>query len=158
MAIDWRRRRPLLGNVLGGLSGPAIKPIALRAVYQVARAVERRLIGIGGIATVDDVMEFPVAGAIGRANRHGQLLRSDSFNARSSMPCPPRSRNCRPRALPNRRHIAGRPDRQALKCPKENHRLDEISPPITHDDRTDRNIPQSFAFSPAFSPRSLPLG
>ncbi|MFO0792373.1 MAG: dihydroorotate dehydrogenase [Pirellulales bacterium] len=63
MAIDWRRRRPLLGNVMGGLSGPAIKPIALRAVYQVAQAVKTPLIGIGGIATIDDVMEFLVAGA-----------------------------------------------------------------------------------------------
>jgi dihydroorotate dehydrogenase (NAD+) catalytic subunit len=63
MAIDWRRRRPMLGNVMGGLSGPAIKPIALRAVYQAAQAVETPIIGIGGIATIDDVMEFFVAGA-----------------------------------------------------------------------------------------------
>lgn len=63
VAIDWRRRRPLLGNGLGGLSGPAIKPIALRAVYQVAQAVDVPLVGIGGIATIDDVMEFIVAGA-----------------------------------------------------------------------------------------------
>jgi len=72
MAVDWRRRRPLLGNVMGGLSGPAIKPIALRAVYQVARAVSTPVVGIGGIATLDDVMEFLVAGAsaiqIGTAN------------------------------------------------------------------------------------------
>jgi len=72
MAVDWRRRRPLLGNVLGGLSGPAIKPVALRCVYQVARAVSVPVIGIGGIATIDDVMEFLVAGAtavqIGTAN------------------------------------------------------------------------------------------
>lgn len=63
MAVDWRGRRPLLGNVLGGLSGPAIKPIALRAVYQVRRAVKLPIIGIGGIATLDDVMEFLVTGA-----------------------------------------------------------------------------------------------
>jgi dihydroorotate dehydrogenase (NAD+) catalytic subunit len=63
MAIDWRRRRPMLGNVMGGLSGPAIKPIALRAVFQAAQAVKTPLIGIGGIATIDDVMEFLVAGA-----------------------------------------------------------------------------------------------
>ncbi len=72
MAVDWRRRRPLLGNVMGGLSGPAIKPIALRAVYQVAQAVRIPLVGIGGIATIDNVMEFLVAGAsavqIGTAN------------------------------------------------------------------------------------------
>jgi dihydroorotate dehydrogenase (NAD+) catalytic subunit len=63
MAVDWRRRRPMLGNVLGGLSGPAIKPIALRCVFQAAQAVKTPLIGIGGIATVNDVMEFLVAGA-----------------------------------------------------------------------------------------------
>jgi dihydroorotate dehydrogenase (NAD+) catalytic subunit len=63
MAVDWRRRRPLLGNGMGGLSGPAIKPVALRCVYQVAQAVRTPIIGIGGIATIDDVMEFFVAGA-----------------------------------------------------------------------------------------------
>jgi len=63
MAIDWRRRRPLLGNVIGGLSGPAIKPIALRAVYQAAQSVKTPIIGIGGIANLDDVMEFVMAGA-----------------------------------------------------------------------------------------------
>jgi dihydroorotate dehydrogenase (NAD+) catalytic subunit len=63
MAIDWRRRRPILGNVTGGLSGPAIKPLALRLVWQVARGVKVPVIGVGGIATIDDVMEFLVAGA-----------------------------------------------------------------------------------------------
>jgi dihydroorotate dehydrogenase (NAD+) catalytic subunit len=63
MAVDWRKRRPMLGNVMGGLSGPAIKPIALAAVYRIARAVKIPIIGIGGIATIDDVMEFLVAGA-----------------------------------------------------------------------------------------------
>jgi dihydroorotate dehydrogenase (NAD+) catalytic subunit len=72
MAINWRRRRPMLGNVFGGLSGPAIKPIALRIVYQVARAVKTPLVGIGGIATINDAMEYFVAGAtaiqVGTAN------------------------------------------------------------------------------------------
>lgn len=63
MAIDWRKRKPLLGNVMGGLSGPAIKPVALRCVHQVAQAVDTPIIGIGGIATIDDVMEFLVVGA-----------------------------------------------------------------------------------------------
>jgi dihydroorotate dehydrogenase (NAD+) catalytic subunit len=63
MAVDWRRRRPILGSGIGGLSGPAIKPLALRMVWQVARQVRVPIIGIGGIATVDDVMEFLVAGA-----------------------------------------------------------------------------------------------
>jgi dihydroorotate dehydrogenase (NAD+) catalytic subunit len=72
MAIDWRKRKPILGNVTGGLSGPAIKPLALRLVYQVATAVKVPLIGIGGIGTIDDVVEFLVAGAsavqVGTAN------------------------------------------------------------------------------------------
>ncbi len=72
MAIDWRKRRPLLGNVMGGLSGPAIKPIALRCVHQVAQQVRIPIVGIGGISNIDDVMEFLVAGAsaiqIGTAN------------------------------------------------------------------------------------------
>lgn len=63
MAIDWRKQRPTLGNVMGGLSGPAIKPVALRCVYQIAQTVEIPVIGVGGIATIDDVMEFLVAGA-----------------------------------------------------------------------------------------------
>ncbi|MBM3955706.1 MAG: dihydroorotate dehydrogenase [Planctomycetes bacterium] len=72
IAVDWRRRRPLLGNVVGGLSGPAIKPVALRCVHQVHRAVGLPIVGIGGIMSIDDVMEFLVAGAsavqIGTAN------------------------------------------------------------------------------------------
>lgn len=72
MAVDWRKKRPMLGNVMGGLSGPAIKPVALRCVHQVRRASQVPIIGIGGIATIDDVMEFLVAGAsavqIGTAN------------------------------------------------------------------------------------------
>jgi dihydroorotate dehydrogenase (NAD+) catalytic subunit len=63
MAIDWRRRRAILGNKTGGLSGPAIKPLALRLVWHLARNVPVPIIGIGGIATLDDVMEFLVAGA-----------------------------------------------------------------------------------------------
>ena len=72
MAVDWRARRPMLGNGMGGLSGPAIKPIALRCVHQVHAAVDVPIIGIGGIATIDDVMQFLVTGAsavqIGTAN------------------------------------------------------------------------------------------
>jgi dihydroorotate dehydrogenase (NAD+) catalytic subunit len=63
MAIDWRRKKPVLGNVTGGLSGPAIKPLALRIVWQIAMAKAVPVIGVGGIATVDDVMEFLLAGA-----------------------------------------------------------------------------------------------
>ncbi len=78
MAIDWRRRKPILANVVGGLSGPAIKPVALRCVHQVARAVSIPIIGIGGISSIDDVMEFLVAGAtavqIGTANYYDPTI------------------------------------------------------------------------------------
>jgi dihydroorotate dehydrogenase (NAD+) catalytic subunit len=63
MAVDWKRRRPILGNITGGLSGPAIKPLALRIVWQVAQKVRIPVVGIGGIGTLDDVMEYLVAGA-----------------------------------------------------------------------------------------------
>jgi dihydroorotate dehydrogenase (NAD+) catalytic subunit len=63
MAIDWRMKKPVLGNVTGGLSGPAIKPLALRLVWHVAKTKAVPVIGVGGIATLDDVMEFLVAGA-----------------------------------------------------------------------------------------------
>ncbi|QDT37069.1 dihydroorotate dehydrogenase [Stratiformator vulcanicus] len=81
MAIDWRRRQPILGNGIGGLSGPAIKPLALRIVWQVAQAVDVPIIGIGGIQSIDDVMEFLVAGAtavqVGTANFYKPGLSSD---------------------------------------------------------------------------------
>ncbi|MFZ5830739.1 MAG: dihydroorotate dehydrogenase [Planctomycetota bacterium] len=85
MAVSWRRRQPILGNVLGGLSGPAIKPIALRAVYQVARAVRAPIVGIGGIATIDDAMEFFVTGAtavqIGTANFYNPTVSTRIIDA-----------------------------------------------------------------------------
>ncbi len=63
MAIDTHTRRPRLATTRGGLSGPAIKPIAVRIVYDVARRVGLPVIGIGGVETVDDVIEFLLAGA-----------------------------------------------------------------------------------------------
>lgn len=72
MAIDVETRRPKLANITGGLSGPAIKPVALRMVWQVSRAVKIPVIGIGGIMTSQDALEFFVAGAtavqVGTAN------------------------------------------------------------------------------------------
>jgi dihydroorotate dehydrogenase (NAD+) catalytic subunit len=72
MAIDLAKRRPILANVTGGLSGPAIKPVALRMVWQVARAVKLPIIGIGGIMSATDALEFMLAGAtaiqVGTAN------------------------------------------------------------------------------------------
>lgn len=63
MAIDVETRRPRLGNVMGGISGPAIKPVALRMTYQAASATRIPVIGCGGITTVADVVEFLIAGA-----------------------------------------------------------------------------------------------
>lgn len=63
MVIDIETWKPLLGNVTGGLSGPAVKPIAVRMVYQVAQAVKIPVLGLGGIATADDAVEFLLAGA-----------------------------------------------------------------------------------------------
>lgn len=78
MAINWKKRTPILGNVIGGLSGPAIKPLALRMVWQVAKQVKIPIIGVGGISNIDDVLEFIVAGAtavqIGTANFYDPTL------------------------------------------------------------------------------------
>ncbi len=72
MAVDIARRRPLLGNITGGLSGPAIKPVALYMVYEVAGAVSVPVVGCGGITTASDALEFLMAGAsaiqVGTAN------------------------------------------------------------------------------------------
>lgn len=63
MKIDLKTRRPILKNVMGGLSGPAVKPVAVRMVYQVSRAVKLPIIGMGGIMTGADAVEFALAGA-----------------------------------------------------------------------------------------------
>jgi len=72
MAIDIETRMPRLWNVTGGLSGPSIKPVALRMVYQAARAVKIPIVGLGGISTTEDALEFLIAGAravqVGTAN------------------------------------------------------------------------------------------
>lgn len=72
MVIDTEKRKPLLGNISGGLSGPAIRPVAVKMVYDVARVVDIPIIGMGGIMTVNDALEFLMAGAtmvaVGTAN------------------------------------------------------------------------------------------
>ena len=87
MAVDWKKRRPVLGNVLGGLSGPAIKPLALRIVWQVSQAVKIPIIGIGGIQSIDDVMEFFLVGAtaiqVGTANFYNPGL-ANQLDSRTS--------------------------------------------------------------------------
>lgn len=78
MSVDIYRREPRIANITAGLSGPAIKPIALRMVYQVARVVRIPVIGIGGIASVEDALEFLIAGAtaiqVGTANYYDPLI------------------------------------------------------------------------------------
>ena len=72
MAVDLERRTPLLANIVGGLSGPAIKPVGLRCVWQASRAVRIPVIGLGGIASARDVLEYILVGAhavqVGTAN------------------------------------------------------------------------------------------
>ena len=63
MALDRRARRPLLGNTYGGLSGPALKPVALRVVYEVAQVVRVPIVAIGGVGSLDDVLDYLLAGA-----------------------------------------------------------------------------------------------
>jgi dihydroorotate dehydrogenase (NAD+) catalytic subunit len=72
MAVDAEKQKPILSTITGGLSGPAVKPIALRMVWQVAKAVKIPIIGLGGIMNATDAVEFMLAGAsavqIGTAN------------------------------------------------------------------------------------------
>lgn len=72
MKIDIKARKPVLGNIMGGLSGPAIRPVAVRIVWQVAQAVKLPILGMGGITTAEDALEFVLAGAtavaVGTAN------------------------------------------------------------------------------------------
>lgn len=77
MAIDIEGRRPMLGNVFGGLSGPAIKPVALRMVWEAARSVSIPVIGIGGITTWQDGVEFLMAGASAIQVGTGTLIEPD---------------------------------------------------------------------------------
>jgi len=63
MALDRERRKPLLGNVYGGLSGPALKPVALRVVYEIAQVVKVPVVAIGGVGSLDDVIDFLMCGA-----------------------------------------------------------------------------------------------
>lgn len=78
MKIDLHKRRPLLSNKIGGLSGPAIKPVAIRMVYDVYNAVKIPIIGMGGIMTTEDVLEFLMAGAsavaVGTANFQNPMI------------------------------------------------------------------------------------
>lgn len=80
MAVDAKRRRPLLSRVVGGLSGPAVKPIALRAVWEVSKAVDIPILGMGGISSGEDAIEFILSGATAIAV--GTASFSDPFAAK----------------------------------------------------------------------------
>lgn len=84
MVIDIKKRRPFLGNIVGGLSGPAIRPIAVRMVWEVCRAVNIPVIGMGGIMNSNDALEFLIAGAkaiaIGTANFVNPLATIETIN------------------------------------------------------------------------------
>jgi len=87
MSVDIRTRRPRLANIYGGLSGPAIKPVALRCVHQVCKAVSVPVIGLGGITSVEDILEFILVGAhavqVGTAN----FMRPDTaFHLAAELP------------------------------------------------------------------------
>jgi dihydroorotate dehydrogenase (NAD+) catalytic subunit len=75
MAVDWRRRQPILGRGIGGLSGPAVKPVALRMVYEITRTVSIPVMAVGGVSSADDVLEFVCAGA--RAVQVGTAMFTD---------------------------------------------------------------------------------
>ena len=81
MVIDIHRRRPVLGSLTGGLSGPAIRPVAVRAVWEVAEAVKIPVVGMGGICTAEDALQFFLAGAtavaVGTANFVNPRVASD---------------------------------------------------------------------------------
>lgn len=78
MAINSRTRRPELANIIGGLSGPAIKPVALRMVWQVAQSVDIPVIGVGGIMSTEDALEFMLAGASAVQIGTGNLVNPDT--------------------------------------------------------------------------------
>jgi len=78
MAVDLKRRAPVLSRVMGGLSGPAIKPVALRMVWQVFQAVPIPIIGMGGIMTAEDALEFMLVGAKAVAVGTANLVRPDA--------------------------------------------------------------------------------
>lgn len=87
MAVDVKSRKPRLANIVGGLSGPAIKPVALRCVWQVARAVSAPIIGLGGIMTAEDALEFILVGATAVQVGTASLVRPDAaFRIAADLP------------------------------------------------------------------------
>ena len=114
MAIDVETRRPKLTNVLGGLSGPAIRPIAVRMVWECHQAVKLPIIGMGGIATVEDALEFIIAGAsavqVGTANFVDPFIWTQADRRASTS------------YLDRHKHRARRrPGRHARRCPERAH-------------------------------------
>ncbi|WP_027722556.1 dihydroorotate dehydrogenase [Maridesulfovibrio zosterae] len=87
MAVDIERRKPRLANVIGGLSGPAVKPVALRCVYQAVNAVKIPVMGLGGITTAEDVAEFLLVGATAVQIGTGNFISPDTaFKVAEELP------------------------------------------------------------------------
>ncbi|MEG2171650.1 MAG: dihydroorotate dehydrogenase [Desulfovibrionaceae bacterium] len=87
MAVDIHTRKPMLANIIGGLSGPAVKPVALRCVWQISRAVRIPVIGIGGITSAEDVLEFMLVGAHAVQIGTGNFIRPDlAFQVAADLP------------------------------------------------------------------------
>lgn len=87
MAVDLKSRRPRLANIVGGLSGPCIKPVALRCVWQVSKAVKIPVIGIGGITCAEDILEFFLVGASAVEIGTASFMRPDAvFSIAAELP------------------------------------------------------------------------
>ena len=98
IAVAPGRTRPLLGNIYGGLCGPAIKPVALRIVYEVAQVVKIPIVAIGGVTELADVLDFLAVGAVAVQVGHGDLRRPDAAG--------PARRRAGGRVPPRRRRVA----------------------------------------------------
>ncbi len=120
MRIDIRRRKPVIANKMGGFSGPAILPVAVRMVYQVSHAVQIPVIGMGGISTAEDVIEFMMAGAsaveVGAANLVNPYAGVRSWALRSSQTSSDVLNKGRKRYGQGRYHRIGFPQRGEDLC------------------------------------------
>ena len=141
MAIDIHRGKPLLGNTYGGLSGPALKPVALRVVYEVAQVVDIPIVAIGGIGSLDDALEFFYAGASADPGRHRRLRR----------PCPSRAPDRRARGLargPWLRHAARNRRRSAAAAARQAQRKRRGIPAVS--EATAARVEQLFTEAGAY--------
>ena len=133
MAIDVETRQPKLTNVLGGLSGPAIRPIAVRMVWECSQAVKLPILGMGGIATVEDALEFIIAGAsavqVGTANFVDPFIWEQADRRPRRLPDPPQDRaRARPGRLAEDRREGARVNRDSRRARRRRPRARWRSP------------------------------